>query len=170
MENITLIGMPGCGKSTIGVILAKVLGYQFVDSDLLIQSREGRLLHEIISKEGFQRFAQIEEEVNESITGKKQIIATGGSVIYGKKAMEHLRKISTIIYIKLPFSEIESRVGNIRKRGVLLKDNQDLKGLYDERCPLYEAYADITVDALNLSVEELMETIVNQLTEQKNEK
>ena len=162
-SNITLIGMPGCGKSTIGVILAKVLGYQFVDSDLLIQEKEGRLLHEIIAQDGFLRFAKIEEEVNQSIQGKRQIIATGGSVIYGPKAMEHLSEISEVVYIKLPLEELKKRLGNIRKRGVLLKEGQDLDGLYLERCPLYEKYADIVIDAENLSVEELMEMIVNRI-------
>ena len=162
-SNITLIGMPGCGKSTIGVILAKVLGYEFLDSDLLIQKKEGRLLHEIISQDGFLRFAKIEEEVNASIEGRKQIIATGGSVIYGELAMEHLREISEVVYIKLPLEELKRRLGNIRKRGVLLKEGQDLDGLYLERCPLYEQYADIIIDAEGLSVEELMEMIVDRL-------
>lgn len=162
-SNITLIGMPGCGKSTIGVILAKVLGYEFLDSDLLIQKKEGRLLHEIISQDGFLRFAKIEEEVNASIKGRKQIIATGGSVIYGELAMEHLREISEVVYIKLPLEELKRRLGNIRKRGVLLKEGQDLDGLYLERCPLYEQYADIIIDAEGLSVEELMEMIVDRL-------
>ena len=163
MKNVTLIGMPGCGKSTIGVVLAKVLGYQFVDSDLLIQKQEGKLLHEIISQQGQEAFTKIEEQVNASIQGDKQVIATGGSVVYGAKAMEHLQQISTVVYIRLPLVELKHRLGNIRRRGVVLKEGQTLDDLYDERCPLYEKYADITIDALGMDVEQLMDAIVERL-------
>lgn len=159
MKNVTLIGMPGCGKSTIGVVLAKVLGYRFVDTDLLIQEQEGRLLHEIISEQGTDAFAKIEEQVNASVSGEKMVIATGGSVVYGVRAMEHLRDISTVVYIRLPLGELEQRLGNIRRRGVLLKDGQTLEDLYEERCPLYEKYAHVTVDALGMNVEQLMDKI-----------
>ena len=163
MKNVTLIGMPGCGKSTIGVVLAKVLGYQFVDSDLLIQEREGKLLHEIISQDGLEAFTRIEEEVNASITGDKKVIATGGSVVYSEKAMKHLGEISTVVYIKLPLEELKHRLGNIRRRGVVLKDGQTLDDLYVERCPLYERYAAITIESLGMDVEQLMDAIVEQL-------
>ena len=162
-KNITLIGMPSCGKSTIGVVLAKVLGYRFVDSDLLIQEQEDQLLHEIIRDRGYEAFAKIEEEVNASIGGEKKVIATGGSVIYGQKAMEHFSETTTIVYIRLPLEEIKHRVGNIRRRGVLLKDGQTLDELYDERCPLYEKYAHIIVDSKGLSVEQLMDEILWKL-------
>lgn len=163
-KNVTLIGMPSCGKSTIGVVLAKVLGYTFVDSDLLIQKQEKHLLHEIISQKGLEAFIEIENQVNASITGEEQVIATGGSVVYGKEAMENLREISEIVYIRLPLDEIKSRLGNIRRRGVVLKDAQTLDDLYAERCPLYEQYADITIDALGMDVETLMDCIVLELT------
>ena len=163
MNNVTLIGMPGCGKSTIGVVLAKVLGYRFVDTDLLIQEREGMLLHEIIREKGTDAFARIEEEVNAHVRGNKIVIATGGSVVYGQKAMEHLRSISTVVYIRLPFAEFEHRLGNIRRRGVLLREGQTLTDLYEERCPLYEKYAHIAVDAMGMNVEQLMDEIVKRL-------
>lgn len=163
MNNVTLIGMPGCGKSTIGVVLAKVLGYRFVDTDLLIQEQEGMLLHEIIREKGAEAFARIEEEVNAHVQGNKMVIATGGSVVYGQKAMEHLRSISTVVYIRLPLAELEHRLGNIRRRGVLLREGQTLTDLYEERCPLYEKYAHIAVDAMGMNVEQLMDEIVKRV-------
>lgn len=162
-SNIVLIGMPGAGKSTIGVILAKVLGYQFVDSDLVIQKQENRLLHEIIAADGLEKFIEIENQVNSELEAENSVIATGGSVIYGKEAMEHLRSIGKIVYIKLSYKAISKRLGNIKQRGVVLKKGQNLQGLYEERCPLYEKYADLIVDAEGLDVEVLMETIKNLL-------
>lgn len=161
MKNIILVGMPGAGKSTAGVILAKVLGYQFIDSDLLIQKREKKLLHEIIASEGLDAFIEIENQVNASIESEDSVIATGGSVIYGKKAMEHLREIGTVIYIKLSYETLSKRLGNIKQRGVVLKKGQDLKGLYEERCPLYEEYCHYAVDAEGLDAEGLVEAIRN---------
>lgn len=162
-NNIILIGMPGAGKSTIGVILAKVLGLQFVDADLLIQEKEGRLLHQIISQDGLERFIQIENEVNQGIEAMHTVIATGGSVIYGEEAMNHLRSIGTVIYLKISYKEISKRLGNIMQRGVVLKKGQDLAALYEERCPLYELYADIVIDCENMDIESTMETIVERV-------
>lgn len=158
-----LIGMPGAGKSTIGVVLAKVLGYQFIDADLLIQERESRLLHEIISNDGLERFIQIENEINQSIQANHTVIATGGSVIYGEEAMNHLKSIGTVVYLKMSYKEISKRLGNIMQRGVVLKKGQDLVGLYEERCPLYELYADIIIDCENMDIESTMETIVERV-------
>ena len=166
-DNIILIGMPGAGKSTIGVILAKVLGYQFVDADLVIQEKEGRLLHEIISQDGLERFIQIENKVNEEIDAMHTVIATGGSVIYGKEAMNHLRSIGTVVYLKISYKEISKRLGNIMQRGVVLKKGQDLAALYEERCPLYELYADIVIDCENMDIESTMETIVERVNTMK---
>lgn len=163
-NNIILIGMPGCGKSTIGVVLAKVLGYEFTDSDLLIQKQEGRLLREIIAEQGEEAFIQIENAVNAAIRTDKHVIATGGSVVYGREAMEHFREIGTVVYLKLSYPTICSRLGNIRRRGVVLKDGQTLKDLYDERIPLYEKYADLIVDAEGYDVEELMDAVVHALS------
>lgn len=159
MNNIVLIGMPGAGKSSVGVILAKVLGYQFIDTDLMIQEKENRLLKDIIQKEGLEEFMAIEDRVNSSILADRAVISPGGSVVYCKNAMEHFREIGTVIYIKLTFETVEKRLGNIKKRGVVLRKGQSLQDLYIERCPLYEKYAHITVNAENMDLEEVMETI-----------
>ena len=162
-DNIVLIGMPGAGKSTLGVVLAKVLGYQFIDTDLLIQESEGRLLKDIISQDGLETFIKIENHINASINTRHSVIATGGSVIYGKEAMEHLRETGIVIYLKLSYQTISKRLGNIRQRGVVLKDGQDLYGLYEDRCPLYEKYADIVINCENMVLEQTMETIVERI-------
>ena len=129
-DNIVLIGMPGVGKSTVGVILAKVMGYQFIDADLVIQQQEGRLLHEIIEKEGTEGFIQVENRVNASLSASHAIIATGGSVVYGKEAMEHLREIGTVVYLEVSFPVLEKRLADIKGRGVVLKEGQNLYDLY----------------------------------------
>ena len=154
-NNVVLIGMPGAGKSTAGVVLAKLLGYRFMDSDLLIQEKEGRLLHEIISEEGLDGFIAAEERINAGIDVRKTVIATGGSVVYGASAMSHLRAIGKVIYIKLSYEEICRRLGNLEQRGVVLREGQTLKSLYEERCPLYEKYADYIVDAEGTTIEQL---------------
>lgn len=159
-DNIVLIGMPGVGKSTIGVVLAKVLGYQFVDADLVIQEKEGRLLCEIIEEVGADGFIEVENRINSQIEAHHAIIATGGSVVYGREAMEHLRQIGTVIYLKLPYEELNRRLRDIKGRGVVLRDGQTLRDLYEERVPLYEKYADITVDEHQLTVEETIEKIM----------
>lgn len=151
--------MPAAGKSTVGVILAKVLGYRFIDADLVIQEQERRLLKDIIKEDGLEHFIAIENRVNKSLLVDRTVIATGGSVIYGKEAMEHLRSIGTIVYIRLSYEILENRLGNIRQRGVVLKKGQNLEDLYKERCPLYEKYSDIIVDAEDMGVEKTMETI-----------
>lgn len=145
-RNITLIGMPASGKSTVGVLLAKRLGYRFLDSDLLIQEQEGRLLKQIIEDEGLSGFLAIEEQVNRDICAERTVIAPGGSVIYGPSAMEHLKEISTVVYLKLGYGDLERRLGNLKDRGVALKDGMTLRELYEERVPLYEKYADVTID------------------------
>ncbi|WP_287972087.1 shikimate kinase [Blautia sp.] len=162
-QNVVLIGMPGVGKSTVGVILAKVLGYEFVDSDLLIQKAEKRLLREIIAQEGQAGFLKIENRVNASIDMEKTVIATGGSVVYCTEAMEHLKKIGTVVYLKLDYEILKKRLGNLRCRGVVLRKGQTLKDLYDERTPLYEKYADIVVDEKNLNIEETLQKILENL-------
>lgn len=162
-ENIVLIGMPGVGKSTIGVILAKILGYHFLDSDLVIQEREERRLHQIIAEEGTEGFLKIENDVNASLDVKKTIIATGGSAVYGKEAMEHLKEIGEIVYLKADYPTIKNRLGNLEKRGVALKPGQTLKDLYDERTALYEKYADVTVDEQGLGTEETIDAVLHGL-------
>lgn len=162
-DNIVLIGMPGVGKSTIGVILAKILGYEFIDADIVIQQEEGKLLSEIIQSEGVEGFIQVENRVNAGLSCHKAVIATGGSVVYGKEAMEHLGKIGKIVYLKVDYETIDSRLGNLKGRGVVLKEEQNLKSLYEERVPLYEQYADIVVDENNCNIEETVEKLVNSL-------
>lgn len=159
MNNIVLIGMPGAGKSTIGVLLAKVLGYGFVDADLLIQEKHGKLLRELIAEYGEDGFLEIENQVNANIQLTNTIVATGGSVVYCKDAMEKFCKEDTVVYINLPYEEIASRLGNVRRRGVVLKEGQTLLDLYNERTPLYEKYAHIVVNAEGLGIEDLMDKI-----------
>jgi shikimate kinase len=162
-SNIVLIGMPGVGKSTIGVILAKILAYHFLDSDFVIQEREGRRLHQIISEEGTDGFLKIENDVNASLNVERTIIATGGSAIYGKEAMEHLKEIGEVVYLKADYETIEKRLGNLEKRGVALKNGQTLKDLYEERTKLYELYADVTVDEKGLGTEETIGAVLRGL-------
>lgn len=158
-DNIVLIGMPGAGKSTVGVVLAKKLGYRFIDSDLVIQEQYGKLLHELITEHGVEGFWQIENAVNAGLDVHGSIIATGGSVIYGQEAMEHLREIGTVIYLKLTYEEIEHRLGDLNARGVTLKEGQNLADLYEERIPLYEKYAHITLECDN----KLLRDIVHEI-------
>lgn len=164
--NLVLIGMPGAGKSTVGVVLAKKLGYYFMDSDLVIQEREQRLLHEIIAQEGLQGFLEIENRINASLNAEHSIIATGGSVIYGTEAMAHFKQIGTVIYLKLSYEAIENRLGDLRERGVALKEHQTLAQLYAERTPLYEQYADIIIDCEELVLREVVEQIIQKLENQ----
>lgn len=159
MSNIILVGMPGAGKSTVGVVLAKKLGYRFLDSDLVIQEREGKLLHQLISELGGDGFLQLENEINASICTDRSVIATGGSAVYGKEAMEHFRQIGTVIYLGLPCDEIAGRLGDLNERGVVLAPGQTLSDLYRERVPLYETYAHRTIDCSGKSIREIVEEI-----------
>ncbi len=164
MKNIVLIGMPGAGKSTVGVVLAKHEGFGFLDSDLVIQEKTGLLLHEIISREGDEGFRQVENRVNASLRVRHTVIATGGSVIYGREAMQHLRRIGTVVYLKLSCPSIAERLGDLKERGVTLKEGQTLQQLYDERVPLYERYADITIDCEEKSIREIVAEISARLS------
>ena len=165
MNNITLIGMPGAGKSTIGVVLAKVLGYQFLDSDLLIQKQEKSRLSEIIEEEGYKGFKDVENRVNASIEAENTVIATGGSVVYCEEAMEHLKSIGTVVYLKLSLNALSKRLGNLKGRGVLLREGQNLTDLYEERTPLYEKYADIVIDEEGKDLEASLEILLKTLKE-----
>ena len=164
MKNNVLIGMPGAGKSTVGVVLAKHEGFGFLDSDLVIQEKTGLLLHEIISREGDEGFRQVENRVNASLRVRHTVIATGGSVIYGREAMQHLRRIGTVVYLKLSCPSIAERLGDLKERGVTLKEGQTLQQLYDERVPLYERYADITIDCEEKSIREIVAEISARLS------
>ena len=163
MENVILVGMPGSGKSTIGVVLAKVLGYEFLDSDLVIQKQEKRKLSEIIAKEGTEGFLSIENEVIKNLNVDQTVIATGGSAIYGAEGMEHLKEIGTVIYLKIDYEPLCRRLGNLKARGVVLKSGQTFQQLYDERVPLYEKYADVVIDEKNKEIREIVHEIAEIL-------
>lgn len=155
-NNIILIGMPSCGKSTVGVVLAKALGYRFVDSDLIIQEQTGKLLHEIIDEQGLEAFNEIENKVNASLSYHHSVIATGGSAIYGEEAMEHLKSIGMVVYLELPYETLKERIGDLTARGVSIKEGQTFLELYEERKPLYEKYADITVHGEGMNIREIV--------------
>lgn len=163
MKNIVLIGMPGAGKSTIGVILAKALLYAFTDTDLIIQSKYGMSLSEIINKDGTEAFLKIENDVIASCTFSNCVVATGGSAVYGEEAMKKLRETGTVVYLKLPVSELEKRLSNIHTRGVAMKKGETIADLYEKRRPLYEKYADITLDCYGLTAEECVEKIISNI-------
>ena len=162
-SNIVLIGMPGCGKSTVGVVLAKSLGYRFMDVDLVIQETEGRLLSEILDEEGFDGFLEVEEKACLGINTEKTVIATGGSAIYGEKGMTHLKEIGTVVYIRLGYDEIEHRLGDLHKRGVAMKNGMSLRDLYEERVPLYDRYADIICDGEGKILREIVTEMVTSI-------
>lgn len=157
--NITLIGMPAAGKSTVGVLLAKRLGYSFVDSDIVIQEKTGKLLKEIIAEVGTDGFLEVEDQINSELDVQRAVIAPGGSVIYGQKAMEHLKEISLVVYLKLSYRDVKFRLGDLKDRGVVLKDGMTLLDLYNERIPLYEKYADITIDETGKSAGKIVDEL-----------
>ena len=144
--NLILIGMPASGKSTVGVIRAKVLGYGFIDTDILIQRAQKKRLAQIIKEVGVDGFLEVENRVNASVEADHCVIATGGSAVYGEDAMRHFKEIGHIMYLKTDFETIRKRLGNIRQRGVALREGQTLRDLYDERTVLYEKYADTVIE------------------------
>lgn len=150
VDNIILIGMPGSGKSTIGVLLAKRLGMGFIDTDILIQSASGQLLYQMIEKDGIEAFIKYEEDVLKKLVCDNCVIATGGSAVYGGAAMEHMAQLGCRVYLDLPSGVIEGRLGNISTRGVVIREGETIEQLYEERAPLYEKYADVTVDGAGM--------------------
>jgi len=163
MKNIVLIGMPGAGKSTIGALLARTLKRDFIDTDLLIQEKTGRSLQEIIDTDGTEAFKRIEEATIVGHNFPNAVIATGGSVVYYSQAMEYLSRDGVIVYITIPFNEMAERLDNIKTRGIVLIKGQDLQDLYNERVPLYEKYADITIDCAASDREKCVGNIINAL-------
>ena len=161
MKNIVLIGMPGAGKSTIGVLLAKSLLYSFVDTDLIIQNSYRKSLCDIIAEKGTDGFLEIENDTISGCDFENSVIATGGSAVYGKEAMQKLKENSIFVYLNLPLAELESRIADIKTRGVAMKNGTTLADLYEERKPLYEQYADFTLDCTGLTPEQCVEMIVN---------
>ena len=150
-------------RSTVGVILAKELGFQFVDSDLLIQRQEKRLLKQIIEEDGIDGFIEIENQVNRSIDTHNAVIATGGSVVYGREAMENLGRIGKIVYLRLSYEKLQERLGNLHGRGVIVRKGQTLLDIYKERIPLYEQYADLVINEEDKNIEETLQTILESL-------
>ena len=165
MKNIVLIGMPAVGKSTVGVEVAKRLGYEFVDTDLLIQKQEKRLLKEIIAQEGNDGFLAIENQVNRDLDVENAVIAPGGSVVYCEEAMEHYKKTGTVVYLKVSYETIDRRIQNAKSRGVVLKEGQTLKDLYEERVCLFEKYADYTICEDGLTIEETIGNVLKLFEE-----
>ena len=163
MKNIILIGMTACGKSSVGVILAKTAAMSFVDTDLLLQEKEGRKLQYIIDNQGMDEFLKIEERILSSVNAENAVISTGGSAVYSERAMAHLKSVGTVVYLKLSLSEIDRRLKNIKTRGIAMGPGETLADLYDYRVPLYERYADITIDAEGLTIEETIAEILKRV-------
>lgn len=162
-NNVILIGMPGSGKTTIGTELSEKIGYGYIDSDSVIVAREGKRLNEIIAEIGREAFLDIEAKINSELCADRCVIATGGSVIYRDYAMEKLKTMGRIVYLKIPYEIIEQRLGDLKKRGVALKEGFTLKDLYEERTPLYEKYADIIVELKGDTIAKSVEEVVRAL-------
>ncbi len=163
MRNVILIGMPGSGKSTAGALLAKAIGFGFIDSDDAIRESEGKSLSRIIEEEGLDGFLAVEERVNAGLCADGCVIATGGSVVYGPRAMEHFKGMGTIVYLRLSYPEIERRLSDLKARGVAIREGYTLRDLYDERTPLYERYADVVVDLDGLDMAGAVRALTEKL-------
>lgn len=163
-DNIILIGMSGAGKSTLGVLLAKALGKSFVDTDLLIQQKAGKLLQTVIDEDGLDSFMKLEEEVVSSVSLRDCVIATGGSVVYSEQAMRHLQENGLTVYLAVDYEELVGRLSNITTRGIVFRGKQDLRSVYEERIPLYETYADLSLNCTGQDIETSVERIVAALT------
>ena len=161
-NNLVLIGMPGAGKSTVGVVLAKTLGYDFVDTDILLGRRIGMTLQKYIDRFGIERFLEEEEQAVLSLDCQSTVIATGGSMVLSDKAMRHMKAGSKTVFLNIPLEELKRRLHNIRTRGIALRPGQTIDALYSERQPLYEKYADITVPQQPESITDI-EGIVGEI-------
>ena len=162
-SNIVLIGMPGCGKSTVGVLLAKRLGLGFIDTDLLIQQASRRTLQEIVNEQGYMALRQLEERALMSLAPIQQVIATGGSAVYSAAGIEHLKQLGPLVYLKVDLAGLEKRVGDISKRGIASDKQQSFEDIYLERCPLYEQAADVIIDCRGLVSEEIVDKVIAAL-------
>lgn len=165
--NIVLIGMPGCGKSTIGVLLAKTLMMDFVDTDLIIQNRYNSVLVDLIESKGIEGFKYLENDLLKTLRFENTVIATGGSAVYGEDAMGNLKRNATTVYLKLTTCEIESRIKNITTRGIVMQPDCTIEELLNERAPLYERYADVIFECDGKTVEETVSLIKEQILELK---
>lgn len=161
--NIVLIGMSGAGKSTLGVLLAKALGMDYVDTDIVIQQHEGRLLQDIIDHDGIEKFMEVEEKIVSKLQVTNSIVSTGGSVIYSEKAMTALKQDGYIIYLHVPYEEIKSRLTNITTRGIVIQKGSSLKDVYEERVPLYIKYSDTTLDCSNKDIEYCVSEMIERV-------
>lgn len=166
-DNLIFIGMPAVGKNTVGIVVAKRLGMRFVDADLLIQEQEKKLLREIIAEVGEEGFLKIENQVNAEVEAENSVISPGGSVVYCEEAMRHYKEIGTIVYLKASYQTIKRRIRNPKKRGVVLREGQSLRDLYNERVPYFEKYADITVCEDGCRIEETIENVINAVERYK---
>ncbi len=167
MANVVLIGMPGCGKSTLGVLLAKALMMDFVDTDLIMQNLSGKPLQQMVDELGTEGFSQAEEDCICSLNLNNTVIATGGSVALEERAMEHLSRNGVIVFVKLTYETIESRLKNISTRGITLEKGQTLRDLYDYRQPFYHRWGQIVVEPDGQDIEQTVEMLVNRLKEEK---
>lgn len=163
MDNVTLIGMPGSGKSTVGVVLAKTLGYGFLDADLLIQARQGALLQELLDRFGLDAFLDMERDAIRSIACRRTVIAPGGSCVLRPDAMEHLKGLGRVLYLRLSFPELEHRITDLESRGIAFAPGQGLREVYDQREPLYRRWADLTVDADGQSLKETLAAVTHAI-------
>ena len=163
MDNIILIGMPGSGKSTVGVVLAKALGLRFVDVDLLIQEREGALLQELIDRRGVERFLDLERDAILSLDCRSTVVAPGGSCVCREESIAHMRRLGTVVYLELPLEDAAGRIHNLASRGIALSPGQTLADVYHYRAPLYERCAHITVPAGGQSLAGTVEAVRNAL-------
>lgn len=169
MENIILIGMPGSGKSTVGVLLAKAVGFDFLDTDLLITRREGMKLQKILDRFGLKAFLDCEQRAVLSVNARGTVIATGGSVICREASMKHLKKLGKIVYLEVEYEELLSRIKNITTRGIAFAEGETLADIFVSRTPLYRKYADITVTVpKNSHIETVVENTVRALGEFDN--
>lgn len=164
-NNVVLIGMPWSGKSTIGVLLAKALARSFVDTDVVIQAAEGRCLQDIIDHDGIPAMRTLEERHILTLSCRDCVIATGGSVVYSAAAMEHLKASGLCVYLQLPFEVIERRAVHADSRGLVRAPGQTLRDLFEERVPLYERYADVTLPCAGLDHEQTVLELVRRLAE-----
>lgn len=163
MKNIVLIGMPGSGKSTVGVVLAKTLGIGFVDTDLIIQQREGRLLQDIIDSDGLEVFLDAERDAILSCDIKNSVIATGGSAVFREDAMAHLKKNGTVVFLNVKIESLKARLNNIKTRGIAAGKGESVENILAQRLPLYKKYADITLDVQGENVEATVERLISLL-------
>lgn len=163
-DNITLVGMPGAGKSTLGVVLAKKLGYRFVDTDLLLQESEGMLLSQLIEQRGIEGFIEAENALLAGLSCEHHVIATGGSAVYGDEGMRNLASQGHVLYIRTTLEELRTRLHmDLLDRGVVMRHATTLQELYDERTPLYERYATLVVDTVGMTTHEAVEALAAAL-------